>query len=104
MPRDPPARTVAAISDFLLTKKPVSTPQARVTRLGEFSPIGRLLNWAFFNMYNIFVSHFGLLFSQKNSCEPSSFDKIRVGLHFGRLFSEKHPVTLPPATHPAKLH
>jgi hypothetical protein len=42
---------------------------------------------------HICVSHFWL-FSHKKSCKLSNFDKIRIGLHIGRLFQKKHLVTL----------
>jgi hypothetical protein len=40
---------------------------------------------------NSIVSHFWLLFPQKNSCQPSMYVilyKMRVGPHFGRLFQK----------------
>jgi hypothetical protein len=49
---------------------------ARVTRLGEFSPIGRLLTLAFFQN-NIIISHLRLLFHKTVVNLHSNFDKTR---------------------------
>jgi hypothetical protein len=49
-------------------------------------------NFGIFVQNNIIVSHFWLLFPQKQ-LSTYHFDKIRFGLHFGRFF-KKHLVAL----------
>jgi hypothetical protein len=58
----------------------------RVTRLGEFSPIGRLFSFASILKITEVAQVLGLLFSKV----PVSInlDKKLDGLHFGRLFQK----------------
>jgi hypothetical protein len=53
----------------------------------NFRPFKRLSALAFFQNHS-FASHFGQLF-HKSCCKPSNLDKIRVRLHFGRLFQKR---------------
>jgi hypothetical protein len=64
----------------------------RVTRLGEFSPIGRLFTLGSVMKITEVAKHFGLLI--KTETVMYSFDKKWVGQHFGLLFfsnSSGHP-------------
>jgi hypothetical protein len=68
----------------------------RVTRLGEFSPIGQLFTLSNVCMY--VVLNFGLLFLRKKIC--INFVKKMFGLHLGRFF---HKPIWPPCC-PKKLN
>jgi hypothetical protein len=66
---------------------------SRVTRMGEFSPIGRFLSLEFFSKLSEVAYIIGYSFLWKKLC--INFDKKWVGLHFGRfLKSGHHLVTL----------
>jgi hypothetical protein len=65
---------------------------SRVTRLGEFSPLGRLFSMGSFSS-NRSNPIFGPIFHHGKK----SFIKVDekcAGLHFGRYFLQTHPVTL----------
>jgi hypothetical protein len=67
--------------DGLVTIEP-----GRVTRLGEFSPIGYLITFRQFFLNYRSSRHFWTtyLVLRRSLCITS--DKKRVGLHFGRFF------------------
>jgi hypothetical protein len=59
----------------------------RETRLGEFSPFGRVYFGRFFDNYKREWAKFLGYFSHRNSfC--IKFDKIKIGQHFEHLFHE----------------
>jgi hypothetical protein len=64
----------------------------RVTRLGEFLPNGRLFILRRYFEHYWSTAHFWLLFSRLSLC--INFDKMWVGLHFGRFFSKTRLVAL----------
>jgi hypothetical protein len=66
-------------------------------KLGEFSPIG----WECFASFSEITEvsqKFGLLFV------VYLFDKMGVGLYFGRFFSQTHPVALTSTLKTANFH
>jgi hypothetical protein len=65
------------------------SPSTRVTRLGVFSPFGRVST---IDSYRS-GPFFGFFSSQDNLW--NNFDKKYFGLHFGRFFSQAHLVALP---------
>jgi hypothetical protein len=60
-----------------------------VTRLGESSPLGWLFTLDNFLIMTKVALIVGLFFSQKQLND--NFDKMRVGLHFGRFFLSWSP-------------
>jgi hypothetical protein len=71
---------------------------SRVTRLGEFSPIGRLFIytlWVVFKKKTNSSKILGRLFQGKKLCRyVLILTKIQVGPHFGQFFAQTHLVTL----------
>jgi hypothetical protein len=66
----------------------------RVTRLGEFSPIGLLITLGSFLKITTVAKHLGLLFSTAWNYICVYFEKKRLGLQNGRFFSQTDLVTL----------
>jgi hypothetical protein len=63
----------------------------RVTRLDDFSPIGRLFLFGQFLKITEEAKIMGVLFQRKNVVY---YDKKLVRLHFGRFFLQAHLVNL----------
>jgi hypothetical protein len=61
----------------------------RVTRLGEFSPIGRLFLWVVFVKITEVAQIKWATFTTVTYMYVEFFGKIWIGQHFGRLFQSK---------------
>jgi hypothetical protein len=76
-----------------LSKMSANRLTPRVTRLGEYSPIGRLLPLGSFLITEV-TQNFVLLRYFHSSGFALILRKQMAGLHFGRLFHKTHLVTL----------